>query len=51
LVEAIREHISDWVAIRELDTHINDPGFAVEMANVFHKLYTAWAEQTERTIA
>ncbi len=51
LVEAIREHISDWVDIRELDTHINDPGFAVEMANVFHKLYTAWAEQTERTTA
>jgi uncharacterized protein (UPF0261 family) len=51
LVNALREHIGDWVDVRELDTDINDPAFAVAMADVFHGHYTAWAEQTERTTA
>jgi uncharacterized protein (UPF0261 family) len=51
LVKAIREHIGDWVDVRELDTDINDPVFAVAMADMFHEHYTAWDRQTERTIA
>jgi uncharacterized protein (UPF0261 family) len=51
LVNALREHIGDWVDVRELDTDINDPAFAVAMADVFHGHYTAWVEQTERTTA
>jgi uncharacterized protein (UPF0261 family) len=51
LINALREHIGDWVDVREFDTDINDPAFAVAMADVFHEHYTAWAEQTERTTA
>jgi uncharacterized protein (UPF0261 family) len=47
LVKAIRDHIGDWVDVRELDTDINDPVFAVAMADMFHQHYTAWARQTE----
>src|SRR5215203_80760 len=51
LVNALREHIGDWVDVRELDTDINDPAFALAMADVFHGHYTVWAEKTERTTA
>ena len=34
-----------------MDTDINDPAFAVAMADVFHEHYTAWDRQTERTNA
>ena len=51
LVGAIREHIADHVEIREMGTDINDPVFAVAMADALHEHYTAWARTTERNNA
>ena len=51
LIGAIRAHIAGHVAVREIDTDINDPAFATAMADALHERYTAWAETRERTTA
>jgi uncharacterized protein (UPF0261 family) len=51
LLEAIREHIDDRVEVREMDTDINDPTFAVAMADALHEHYVAWSRNAERTNA
>ena len=42
LIAALREHISPSVEVHELNTDINDPKFAVAMANRLDELYRAW---------
>ena len=42
LIAALREHISPSVEVHELNTDINDPEFAVAMANRLDELYRAW---------
>ncbi len=42
LFSALREHISPSVEVHELNTDINDPEFAVAMANRLDELYRAW---------
>jgi uncharacterized protein (UPF0261 family) len=51
LLGAIREHIADHVEVREMDTDINDPAFAVAMADALHQHHTARTEAVERTNA
>jgi uncharacterized protein (UPF0261 family) len=51
LLEAIREHIDGRVEVREMDTDINDPTFAVAMADALHEHYVAWSRNAERTNA
>ncbi len=49
LLAAIHEHIDDRVEVREMDTDINDPTFAVAMADALHEHYLAWSRESERT--
>jgi uncharacterized protein (UPF0261 family) len=42
LFEALREHIAPKVEVRELDTDINDPAFALAMADRLHEHYQSW---------
>jgi uncharacterized protein (UPF0261 family) len=50
LVTAIREHLAPTVELRELDTDINDPQFALAMADRLHEHYQRWkAQQSEGT--
>lgn len=42
LLGAIRETLDSQVDVREMDTDINDPAFAVAMADRLHELYQAW---------
>jgi uncharacterized protein (UPF0261 family) len=42
LFETLREHLDERVDLVELDTHINDPEFAVAMARRLDELYRAW---------
>ena len=51
LFEAIRTHIADHVAVREIDTDINDPAFATAMADALHASYGAGSAERERTTA
>ena len=45
LFSALREHISPSVEVHELNTDINDPEFAVAMANRLDELYRAWVAE------
>jgi len=45
LLGAIRENLGDHVEIVEMETDINDPAFAVAMADRLHEHYVAWAGQ------
>jgi uncharacterized protein (UPF0261 family) len=49
LFDAIRRHIADHVAVREIDTDINDPAYATAMADALHESYTTWSAGRERT--
>ena len=49
LLSAIREHVDDRVEVREMDADINDPVFAVAMADALHEHYVAWSKNAERT--
>jgi uncharacterized protein (UPF0261 family) len=51
LFDAIRRHIADHVAVREIDTDINDPAYATAMADALHESYTTWSAGRERTTA
>ena len=42
LFRALRAHLEPHVAVREMDTDINDPAFAVAMADTLHALHTNW---------
>ena len=43
LFEALREHVDrSRVELHELDTHINDPEFALALADRLHELRGAW---------
>jgi uncharacterized protein (UPF0261 family) len=48
LLRALRENLDDRVAVREIDTDINDPAFAVAMADALHDHYQVWAAGRER---
>jgi uncharacterized protein (UPF0261 family) len=43
LIDSLRRHLSDSVERIEVDTHINDPAFAVAMARRLDELYRNWA--------
>ncbi|CAN5295277.1 Tm-1-like ATP-binding domain-containing protein [soil metagenome] len=47
LVGALRESLDQGVEVRELDTHINDPVFAREMADALHEHHQAWLRDQE----
>lgn len=50
LITAIREHLAPTVELRALDTDINDPQFALAMADRLHEHYQRWkAQQSEGT--
>ena len=51
LLDAIRKHIANGVEVREMDTDINDPAFAVAMADAFHEHYVAWSGEVKGTNA
>lgn len=51
LLQAIRENLDPSVEVREIDTDINDPAFAVAMADTLHERYIAWAAGREGTEA
>lgn len=43
LIEALRQNVNPHIVeILELDTDINDPAFAIAMAQRFHEQYQAW---------
>ncbi|MGA9596099.1 MAG: Tm-1-like ATP-binding domain-containing protein [Acidimicrobiia bacterium] len=42
LIEALRNHLDRKVERIEMDTHINDPEFAVAMARKLDELYHSW---------
>src|SRR5215204_3252615 len=48
LLAAIHEHIDDRVEVREMDTDVNDPTFAVAMADALHEHYLTWSRESER---
>jgi uncharacterized protein (UPF0261 family) len=41
LVEALRAYLDPTIDARYVETHINDPAFAVEMAETLHAHYQA----------
>jgi uncharacterized protein (UPF0261 family) len=43
LIQALRDNLASQVTVREVDTHINDPALATEMAETLHGLMTAHA--------
>jgi uncharacterized protein (UPF0261 family) len=43
LIESLRVHLDDSVERIEMDTHINDPLFAVAMAEKLDEFYRSWA--------
>ena len=49
LISAIHEHIADRVELREMDTDINDPTFAIAMADALHELYVEWSSRSDGT--
>ena len=50
LFAALREHVDrSNVELHELDTDINDPAFALAMADRLHELHDAWARPDEVT--
>ena len=51
LVSAIREHLDDHIEVRVIDTDINDPAFALAMADTLHRYYVEWLQARERTKA
>ncbi len=51
LLEAIRTSIAAHVEVRELDTDINDPAFALAMADALNESYLAWSAQREEVNA
>ena len=48
LFGALREHLDPAVELHELDTDVNDPEFALAMANRLHELYGAWRRPMTR---
>ena len=42
LFEALRGDLNSTVEVRELDTDLNDPAFALAMADTLHASYQAW---------
>ncbi|MDQ4081983.1 MAG: Tm-1-like ATP-binding domain-containing protein [Actinomycetota bacterium] len=48
LFSALREHLDESVDVRELDTDVNDPDFARELADTLHEHYRAWLARRER---
>jgi uncharacterized protein (UPF0261 family) len=42
LFTAIRDHLADHVEVRELDMDINDPDFALAMADALDRLHGEW---------
>jgi uncharacterized protein (UPF0261 family) len=46
LVEALRKHLADHVEVIEMDTHINDPEFALAMARKLDELYRTSLQAT-----
>ena len=48
LLDAIHANIDDGIDVREIDTDINDPAFAVAMADALHEQYAAWSANRER---
>ncbi len=44
LFQALRQHLESQVSVRELDTDINDPAFAIAMAETLHGLMAAQPE-------
>lgn len=48
LFAAIREGITDRIVVREIDTDINNPAFALAMAEAFHEQYVNWNATRER---
>lgn len=51
LFTAIREHLADHVEIRELELDINDPEFALAMANELDRLHRAWLANRNEVLA
>lgn len=51
LLEAIRGNLASHVEVREMDTDINDPAFALAMADALNESYVAWAAQREGVTA
>ncbi|HEV3408152.1 MAG TPA: Tm-1-like ATP-binding domain-containing protein, partial [Gaiellaceae bacterium] len=47
LFGALREHLEPSVDVRELDTDVNDPAFALAMAERLHELVRAHARPRE----
>ena len=43
LFAALRNELAESIEVHWVDTHVNDPAFAVAMAERLHELYTAWA--------
>jgi uncharacterized protein (UPF0261 family) len=48
LFGALREHLDPGVDVRELDTDINDPEYALAMADTLHEHYESWVAQREK---
>jgi uncharacterized protein (UPF0261 family) len=51
LLDAIRANIDAHVDVREMDTDINDPAFALAMADALHESFVSWSAQRERVNA
>ncbi|HVA89251.1 MAG TPA: Tm-1-like ATP-binding domain-containing protein [Chloroflexota bacterium] len=51
LFEALRAGLSPTVEVRELDTDLNDPAFAVAMADTLHASYQAWVHRSKEVRA
>ena len=48
LFAALRETIDPRVDVCELDTHVNDPEFALALADTLHEHYRAWAAKNDK---
>jgi uncharacterized protein (UPF0261 family) len=42
LLSALRDNLDSCIDVREIDTDINAPAFAMAMADALHEQYTAW---------
>jgi uncharacterized protein (UPF0261 family) len=48
LFGALREHLDPDVDVREVDTDINDPEFALAVADTLHEHYESWVAEREK---
>jgi uncharacterized protein (UPF0261 family) len=51
LLRGIREHLDERIEVRQMDTDINDPAFALAMADALNESYVAWSARRERVNA